>query len=104
MAPLIPASPPIRRLSPVPTRSTFLFGPRGTGKSTYARQCFPEALVLDLRAGPPLARAYSAAPERLHEALDASPASQWVVIDEVQRVPTILDVLSNNARYRTEVS
>ena len=76
----------------MPTGSTFLFGPRGTGKSTYARQCFPEALVLDLRAGP-LARAYSAAPERLHETLDASPASQWVVIDEVQRVPTILDAV-----------
>ena len=92
MPPLVPADPPIRRLSPPPTRSSFLFGPRGTGKSTYARQCFPDALVLDMRAGP-LARAYTAAPERLHETLDASPASQWVVIDEVQRVPTILDAV-----------
>ena len=92
MPAMIPADPPIRRLFPAPTRSTFLFGPRGTGKSTYARQCFPEAVVLDLRAGP-LARTFTAAPERLHDTLDASPADRWVVIDEVQRVPAILDVV-----------
>lgn len=92
MPPLIPPAPPIRRLSPAPTRSTFLFGPRGTGKSTYAQQCFPDALLLDLRSGP-VARMLAAEPERLHETLDAASVDRWVVIDEVQRVPAILDAV-----------
>ncbi len=92
MPPLIPPIPPIRRLSPAPTRSTFLFGPRGTGKSTYAQQCFPDALLLDLRSGP-VARMLAAEPERLHDTLDAAAIDQWVVIDEVQRVPAILDAV-----------
>lgn len=92
MSHLNPPAPPIRRLSPAPTRSTFLFGLRGTGKSTYAQQCFPDALLLDLRSGA-LARALAAEPERLHDTLDATPPSRWVVIDEVQRVPAILDAV-----------
>ena len=35
----------------------------------------------------------SAEPERLHETLDAAAADRWVVIDEVQRVPAILDAV-----------
>jgi predicted AAA+ superfamily ATPase len=92
MAPIVPSHPPIRRLLPPPTRSTFLFGPRGTGKSTYAKQAFPDALVIDLRAGP-VARALIAAPERLHDAIDGVALDQWVVIDEVQRAPALLDVV-----------
>ena len=48
--------------------------------------------MIDLRAGA-LARGLSAEPERLHGFLDASPTSQWVVIDEVSRVPSVLDVV-----------
>ncbi len=92
MPSLVPPLPPIRRRLPAPERSSFLFGARGTGKSTWARQCFPDALVLDLRAGP-LARALAAAPERLHDALDAAREGQWIVIDEVSRVPAVLDVV-----------
>ncbi len=92
MPALIPLAPPIRRLSPAPTRSTFLFGPRGTGKSMYAQQCFPDAHLLDLRSGP-VARMLAAEPKRLHETLDASAIDRWVVIDEVQRVPAILDAV-----------
>ena len=92
MSSLIPPNPPITRLMPAPTRSTFLFGPRGTGKSTYATQCFPDAVLLDLRSGP-VARALTAEPERLHDMLDAAAVNRWVVIDEVQRVPAILDAV-----------
>ncbi len=35
----------------------------------------------------------AAEPERLHETLDATAVSRWVVIDEVQRVPAILDAV-----------
>ena len=42
-------------------------------------------MVVDLRAGL-LARTLTAAPERLHDALDETGPDQWVVIDEVSRV------------------
>ena len=42
----------------------FLFGPRGTGKSTWVRARHENALVVDLLA-PEVARAYTARPERL---------------------------------------
>jgi predicted AAA+ superfamily ATPase len=49
-------------------------------------------VVLDLRSGP-VARALTAEPERLHDMLDATARDRWVVIDEVQRVPAILDAV-----------
>jgi predicted AAA+ superfamily ATPase len=92
MAPFVAAVPALhRRLSP-PGRSCLLLGPRGTGKSTVARQWFPEALLVDLRAGP-LARRLAARPELLHEALDAEPVERWVVVDEISRIPALLDVV-----------
>ena len=45
------------------SRQFFLFGPRGTGKSTWLAQEFPGALRLDLLA-PEVLRAYLARPER----------------------------------------
>ena len=36
------------RFFDVPKQSYFLFGPRGTGKSTWIRQRHPEAVVIDL--------------------------------------------------------
>src|SRR4051812_37972743 len=92
MASLIAALPALPRLLPAPTRSTFLFGPRGTGKSTYAKQILPEALTIDLRSGP-VARSLVAAPERLHDAIDGTAVNTWIVIDEVQRIPSLLDVV-----------
>lgn len=38
----------VSRFFPIPEQSFFLFGPRGTGKSTWIRRCFPEALFIDL--------------------------------------------------------
>jgi hypothetical protein len=71
MHPFLSPTSPIRRLLPAPTRSTCLFGPCGTGRSTYAQQCLPDAVVIDLRTGP-VARALAAEPERLHARLDAT--------------------------------
>lgn len=74
-----------------PSGSFFLFGPRGAGKSTWARQAFPEALVIDLLQ-PDVFRAYAARPERLREAMAGHTARQ-VLIDEIQRVPALLSVV-----------
>ncbi|MCY4284958.1 MAG: hypothetical protein OXC65_06375 [Thiotrichales bacterium] len=37
------------RLLPTPNRSIFLFGPRGTGKSTWIRDRFPDTATYDLK-------------------------------------------------------
>jgi len=72
--------------------SFFLFGPRGTGKSTWLRQHFPEALWIDL-LDPREQRIFRARPEHLLERLMGVPERTLVVIDEIQKVPTLLDVI-----------
>ncbi|MEC8593181.1 MAG: AAA family ATPase, partial [SAR324 cluster bacterium] len=68
-----------------------MFGPRGTGKSTLLRQYFPEALWIDL-LDPREQRIFRAHPEHLIERLMGDP-ERTVVIDEIQKVPTLLDVI-----------
>lgn len=82
----------ITRVFQDPEASFFLFGPRGTGKSTWLRERFPAAVWIDLLL-PEEHREYAARPERLRERLAASPEAESVVIDEVQKVPELLDVV-----------
>ena len=82
----------VSRFFQVPDQSCFLFGPRGTGKSTWLRHRLPDALFLDL-LDPALHRSLSARPERLRELLAGAPAARTVVIDEVQRIPELLTVV-----------
>ena len=85
----------LRRLEmDLPKRqSAFLWGPRKTGKSTYLKQAFPNSLVydflktdlmLDFNRRPALLREQLLAQS---EALLAHP----IILDEVQRVPLLLD-------------
>ncbi|MBU6383386.1 MAG: AAA family ATPase [Verrucomicrobia bacterium] len=92
MGKLIRPLPLIRRFFHAPTQSFFLFGPRGTGKSTWLKARYPDALWIDLLELDQL-RLYSAHPERLKELLAAHPHAQVIVIDEVQKVPDILSVV-----------
>ncbi len=73
------------------SQSYFLFGPRGTGKSTWLRQNYPDAVVIDLLAPEPFRR-YSARPERLRDVALGS-KGKIIIIDEVQKVPELLDVV-----------
>ena len=82
----------VSRFFNVPDQSFFLFGPRGTGKSTWLHARLPDALFLDLLE-PALHRSLSARPERLRELLAGSPGTATVVIDEVQRAPELLTVV-----------
>lgn len=75
-----------------PVGSFFLFGPRGTGKSTWLQARFKEALWINLLK-PDVQRQLAAHPERLDEILQGSPQQKTVVIDEVQRVPELLTVV-----------
>lgn len=75
-----------------PGASYFLFGPRGTGKTTLIRKLHPNALWIDLLQ-PELERALLARPEMLLEMIEAEPTKKTVVIDEVQKVPSVLNVV-----------
>lgn len=78
------------RLLQNPIRSTFLFGPRGTGKSTWIRQRFPEAPLYNL-LGTGEALRLAAEPQTLYRELADRPSGSWAVLDEVQKVPTLLN-------------
>ncbi len=74
--------------------SCFLFGARGTGKTTFIKRAFdPDAsLYVDL-LDPETEDNYRRQPGRLESEVSALPASvRWVLIDEVQRAPRLLDV------------
>jgi predicted AAA+ superfamily ATPase len=76
----------------LPTKSFFLFGPRGTGKSTWLRHELPDAVFVDLLK-PEVYRELQARPERLREIAKGSARNRTVVVDEVQRVPELLSVV-----------
>lgn len=82
----------IKRFLSLPENdSVFLFGPRGTGKSTWLKKHLPNALYIDLLA-PAYARQLSARPEHLEELVKGSNA-ETIVIDEVQKLPQLLEVV-----------
>lgn len=70
----------------------FLFGPRGTGKSTWMAQAYPGALTFDL-LDPDVFRRFAARPETLSELIRGQKTPRVVIIDEVQKVPDLLDVV-----------
>ena len=82
----------VSRFFDPPQTSFFLFGPRGTGKSTFLRPVFPEALWLDL-PDPVTRRQLVARPERLRQLVEGAPQFDTVVIDEIQKAPALLDVV-----------
>jgi predicted AAA+ superfamily ATPase len=76
--------------SPLRTRkSFFLFGPRGTGKTTWLKRHVPDALFVNLLQAQFYNR-LAADPGQLR-ALIPPDHSTWIVIDEVQRVPELLN-------------
>jgi predicted AAA+ superfamily ATPase len=80
------------RFFKIPSQSFFLFGPRGTGKSTWLRHELPQALFVDLLR-PEVYRDMHARPERLRELVQGSADRNTFVVDEVQRVPELLNVV-----------
>ena len=74
-----------------PADHFFLLGPRGTGKTWLTQRLFPDALRIDL-LDPETVRSMSARPERLRELLAARPDARQVLVDEVQKLPDLLEV------------
>lgn len=78
-----------RLINPVKGKSLFLFGPRGTGKTTWVKQQFPNAIRFDLLES----KTYTellAKPDRLELSIPQN-FHEYVIIDEVQRVPELLN-------------
>ena len=83
----------VKRLAKLTKSSSFfLFGPRGSGKSTLIRQRYSgkAALYLDL-LNPKLEDRYRIQPEALRQELSAKTGLKYVIIDEVQKLPRLLD-------------
>ena len=70
-------------------QSFLLLGPRGTGKSMWIRTEFPEAVYIDLLESSTYTELL-AAPGRLEDKVPPRHRG-WVIIDEVQKVPALLD-------------
>lgn len=87
---------PIKRILEMalpPRRSAFLWGARKTGKSTYLKERFPQSLVFDF-LDTDLVLEFSKRPALLREQLLAQEAAVLkhpIILDEVQKVPHILD-------------
>lgn len=78
-----------RILAP-PTQSFFLMGPRGSGKSTWLRSKFPDARVIDLLSEEKFQQLL-ADPSLFADEIRALKAGSWVIVDEIQRLPQLLN-------------
>jgi predicted AAA+ superfamily ATPase len=77
------------RLLSLPKSSFFLFGPRGSGKTTWLREHFPRAHWVDLLDEARYQR-YLADISLFERELRALPEGSWAVVDEIQRLPSLL--------------
>lgn len=77
-----------RLLKPPKAKSFFLFGPRGTGKTTWVKSNFPDATYLDLLEAE-LFNDLLANPQRLEKFIPKD-FQDWIIIDEVQKIPELL--------------
>ncbi len=72
--------------------SFFLFGPRGTGKTVWLNSQFTDAFTINLLEAD-VRRALTARPESLVDIVDANADRKTFIIDEIQRVPALLDTV-----------
>ncbi|MGH7455705.1 MAG: AAA family ATPase [bacterium] len=79
-----------------------MFGARGTGKTTLLRHlCSPESTVFVDLLNLEQETGFSRDPERFGRLIDGlSPAIRVVVVDEIQRVPRLLDVIHRKLEER----
>jgi predicted AAA+ superfamily ATPase len=78
-----------RRLD-LPARSFLLLGPRGTGKTTWLRDRLANARWFNLLLDRELLRLMQA-PELFRQEVEALPRGSWVVVDEIQKLPALLN-------------
>ena len=72
------------------SESFFLWGPRQTGKSTLLKALYPDSLWFDLLLTDVFER-FQRNPSQLREIIMATQPAKPVVIDEIQKIPALLD-------------
>lgn len=78
------------RLFHLLNHSFFRFGSRGTGKTTWLRHVLPDALCFDLLRTQTFL-ALTRQPDSFRQQVEARPKGNWIVVDEVQRLPSLLN-------------
>ena len=78
-----------RLFKPSMEHSYFLLGPRGVGKSCFVNNSYKKALYFDLLDSDIYTKLL-ASPRRLSEYIPSS-FKQWIIIDEIQKIPALLD-------------
>lgn len=78
------------RLLAPPHGSFFLLGMRGVGKSTWAKRHFGKAKTINL-LDESLYQLYLSRPQAFAEDIRALTKGDWVIIDEIQRIPSLLN-------------
>ena len=87
---------------PLKTRkSFFLFGPRGTGKTTWLRQHLPDRLSFNLLQSESYNR-LSANPGLIREMIPPH-YDDWLIIDEIQRIPELLNEVHDLIESRNHI-
>jgi predicted AAA+ superfamily ATPase len=92
----------VDRLLKMPEGSFFLFGPRGTGKSTWLNLQLPDALLVDLLSDDTYQR-FLTRPDHLYDLAMAQREHRTLVIDEVQKVPALLSVVHRCMEHRKDL-
>ena len=87
------------RLLTAPRSSFFLFGPRGTGKTTWVRHEYPAAHRIDL-LDEALYQGYLADAGRFAAELRAVAPGGRVFVDEIQRLPGLLNEVHRHIEER----
>ena len=74
-------------------RSYFLFGPRGTGKTTWLEHYYGKKAVFFNLLNPSTFLRFSRSPEVFQEEVEALPKKSIIIIDEIQKLPILLDIV-----------
>lgn len=72
-----------------PEESYFLLGPRGTGKSTWLKRHYKDAVRIDLLLGEE-ERKFRAFPEKIRDVVKAMRSGDTLILDEIQRAPNLM--------------
>lgn len=72
--------------------SEFIFGPRGTGKTSWTLQEYPDAVRIDL-LNYEEEILFESRPNHIIEIVEANPKKNVFIIDEIQKIPKLLETV-----------
>ncbi len=87
------------RINRLPQHSFFLLGMRGVGKSTWVRTVLPNALHIDL-LDERLYQDLLADPSLFAQSIEHLAPNDWVIVDEIQRLPMLLNEVHRSIESR----